>query len=168
MPANPAELLGSENMNSLLTMLGDRYHIILLDTPPVLATSDPLVLATITDGLILVAKAGATKMKELDITRESIVSVGATVLGVVLNFFDYRHAYGSKYAYKYYRYGNYGYSRDGKGGSALKEVKIERRGVKIDKGSGNRENGGMGQLGSERKDKGNTSSEPDNKNSSTQ
>jgi polysaccharide biosynthesis transport protein len=130
MPANPAELLGSKNMNSLLTMLGDRYHIILLDTPPVLAASDPLVLATITDGLILVTKAGATKMKELDITRESIVSVGATVLGVVMNFFDYRHAYGSKYAYKYYRYGNYGYSRDGKGGGVLKEVKIERRGVK--------------------------------------
>jgi capsular exopolysaccharide synthesis family protein len=167
MPANPSELLGSENMNSLLTILDDRYHIILLDSPPILAASDPLVLATITDGLILVAKAGSTKMKELELTRESIVSVGATVLGVVLNFFDYRHAYGSKYAYKYYRYGNYGYSRDGKGGSALKEVKIERRGVKIDKGMGNRENGGMGELGSERKDKGNTSSEPDNNNSST-
>jgi capsular exopolysaccharide synthesis family protein len=167
MPANPAELLGSENMNSLLTMLADRYHIILLDSPPVLAASDPLVLATITDGLILVAKAGSTKMKELELTRESVVSVGATVLGVVLNFFDYRHAYGSKYASKYYRYGNYGYSRDGKGGSALKEVKIERRGVKIDRRVGNRENGGMGELGTERKDKGNASSEPDNNNSST-
>jgi capsular exopolysaccharide synthesis family protein len=125
LPANPAEILGSDNMKSLLAMLSERYQLILIDSPPVLAASDPLVLSTLTDGLIMVAAAGRTKMKELDLARESIMSVGAQVNGVVLNFFDYRQAYGSKYAYKYYRYGSYGYSRNGKGSGALKEVKVE-------------------------------------------
>jgi capsular exopolysaccharide synthesis family protein len=132
-PSNPSELLGSDNMKSLLAFLRDRYHLILLDTSPLLAASDPLVLSTLTDGLILVVKAGHTRMKELELVRESVISVGGIINGVVLNFFDFRHAYGSKYAYRYYRYGNYGYSRDGKVGVTLKEVKIESRGGIVDK-----------------------------------
>jgi capsular exopolysaccharide synthesis family protein len=124
LPANPAELLGSNKMKSLLDMLRSRYDIILLDTPPILAASDPLVLSTVADGIIMVAASGRTKLKELDLARDSIKRIGSRINGVVLNFFDYRHAYGSAYAYKYYKYGSYGYSRNGKGGT-LKEVKVE-------------------------------------------
>jgi capsular exopolysaccharide synthesis family protein len=124
-PANPAEILGSNAMKSLITMLSDRYRIILFDSPPVLAASDPLVLSTLTDTIILVSASGKTKMKELDFARENIASVGSHITGVVLNFFDYRKAYGSYYTYQYHRYGRYGYLRDGKGGGKLKEEKVE-------------------------------------------
>jgi len=126
LPANPAELLGSNKMKMLLEMLGSRYHIILLDSPPVLAASDPLVLSTVTDGVVMIAASGKTKMKELDLSRDSLHRIGSRINGVVLNFFNYREAYGSSYAYKYYRYGSYGYSRNGKEGSGkLKEVKVD-------------------------------------------
>ena len=124
-PANPAELLGSNTMKSLIGILSDRYGIIIFDSPPVLAASDPLELSTITDGLVMVVASGRTKMKELDFARDNITSVGSRITGVVMNFFDHRHAYGSSYIYQYHRYGKYGYSRDGKDGRKLKEEKVE-------------------------------------------
>jgi capsular exopolysaccharide synthesis family protein len=125
LPANPAELIGSGKMKILLEILIERYHIILFDSPPVLAASDPLILSTITDALVLIAASGHTKPKELMLTRDNILSVGSHITGVVLNYFDYRQAYGSSYVYQYHRYGKYGYSRDGKGNGKLKEERVE-------------------------------------------
>jgi len=125
LPANPAELLGSNTMKSLIGILSERYGIIIFDSPPVLAASDPLELSTITDGLVMVVASGRTKIKELDFARDNITSVGSRITGVVMNFFDHRHAYGSSYIYQYHRYGKYGYSRDGKDGRKLKEEKVE-------------------------------------------
>jgi capsular exopolysaccharide synthesis family protein len=124
-PANPAELLGSNTMKSLIGMLSDRYRIIIFDSSPILAASDAVVLSTITDAVILVTATGRTKIKELEFARENISSVGSHITGVVLNFFDYRKAYGSAYGYQYHRYGGYGYFRKGKGVGKLKEEKVE-------------------------------------------
>jgi capsular exopolysaccharide synthesis family protein len=124
-PANPAELLGSNSMKSLVSMLSDRYRIIVFDSPPVLAASDAVVLSTITDAVILVSASDRTKPKELEFARENISSIGSRIVGVVLNFFDYRKAYGSTYGYQYHRYGGYGYLRNGKGVGKLKEEKVE-------------------------------------------
>jgi capsular exopolysaccharide synthesis family protein len=124
-PANPAELLGSNSMKSLIRMLNDRYRIIFFDSPPILAASDPLILTNVVDAVVLVVASGRTKYKELNLARDNILSVGSQITGVVLNFFDYRHAYGSSYAYQYHRYSKYGYSTDGKGSSKLKEEKVE-------------------------------------------
>jgi capsular exopolysaccharide synthesis family protein len=121
-PGNPAELLGSKKMQTLLSVQSEFYDIILLDSPPILAASDPLVLSTITDGTIVVVASNRTKMKELDLARDSIAEVGSHINGVVLNFFNHRTAFGSAYKYKYYRYGKYGNS--GKDGNKLSEVKI--------------------------------------------
>jgi capsular exopolysaccharide synthesis family protein len=125
LPANPAELLGSSRMKLLLEILDGRYRIILFDSPPVLAASDPLILSTITDALVLIVASGITKVKELNFTRDNILSVGSQITGVIMNFFNYRKAYGSTYAYQYHRYGKYGYSRDGKGNGKLKEERVE-------------------------------------------
>ncbi len=126
LPSNPAELLGSKKMKTLLKTLSGRYDIILCDTPPVLAASDPLVLSTVTDGVVMVVASSRTRMKELDLSRDSLTRIGSRITGVVLNFFDYRQAYGSSYKYKYYRYGkygSYGYSKEDQ--SKLKEVKVD-------------------------------------------
>ena len=114
LPVNPSELLGSKKMKSLIESVSERYRIIILDSPPVLAASDPLVLSTITDGVLIVAASNKTRGKELELTRDSLTRIGSTIIGVVLNFFDYRQAYGSAYKYKYYRYGSYGYSANDK------------------------------------------------------
>jgi capsular exopolysaccharide synthesis family protein len=124
-PANPAELLGSSRMKLLLEILDGRYRLILFDSPPVLAASDPLILSTITDALVLVAASGRTKFKELNFTRDNILSVGSQITGIVMNYFNHRKAYGSTYAYQYHRYSKYGYSRDGRGNGKLKEEKVE-------------------------------------------
>lgn len=126
LPANPAELVGSKKMKKLLDTLSGRYRIILLDSPPVLAASDPLVLSTLTDSVVLVVASNRTKMKELDLTRSSLTRVGSRITGVVINFFDQRDAYGSAYSYKYYKYGSYGYSSYGG------ENGVERKHVKVD------------------------------------
>jgi capsular exopolysaccharide synthesis family protein len=123
-PANPAEILGSNKMKSLLDMLSRRYAVVLIDSPPILAASDPLVLSKLTDGIVLVVASGKTTVKELDLARDSLKRIGSRIIGVALNFFNYRQAYGSSYKYKYYRYGKYGYSTNGDG-NKLKEVKVD-------------------------------------------
>jgi capsular exopolysaccharide synthesis family protein len=122
-PPNPTELLESNELKILIDTLGSLYDIILLDSPPVLAASDPLVLSSLADGVIMVAASDRTKMKEFEHAHESLQGIGAQVLGVVLNFFKYQNSYGSVYGYKYYRYGSYSNSPNRKNGKILKRIK---------------------------------------------
>jgi len=113
--------------------LQDRYDIILCDSPPVLAVTDPVVLATIVDGVLIVVSSGHTRMDALERTVELVENVGSKILGFVLNNFDFRMAYGGYYGYyryKYYTYGYGGYSSDVYGsdnGEKGKNVKREKR-----------------------------------------
>ncbi len=125
LPTNPAELIGSQKMRRLVEILSTHYQTVLFDTPPVLAASDPLVLSTLTDGVLLIVLAGRTAVRELKHTEESLKRVDAKVLGVALNMFDYKRAYGSSYAYSYYRYGKYGYKAEGKSSIKTGEAKAQ-------------------------------------------
>jgi Mrp family chromosome partitioning ATPase len=111
--ANPAELLGSEQMHQVLDTLREMFDMIIIDTPPVLAATDAALLSTQCDAAIVVARAGKTKDGELEFALESFNDVGANVLGVLLNAFDINMAYGLKYRYQHYtrygRYSKYGY-----------------------------------------------------------
>jgi capsular exopolysaccharide synthesis family protein len=105
-PPNPAEVLGSEKMRALLEQVRADYDVILLDSSPVLAVTDPAVLATYADGVIMVVSAGKTTQDELQHSVEAMEAVGGRVLGVVLNNLDLRRAYGVYY--RKARGGNYG------------------------------------------------------------
>ncbi len=112
-PSNPADLLGSKKMGVLLETLKLNYELIIFDSPPVLAATDPSILGTIVDGVVTVVSTQITKMDELKTATESIESVQGKILGIVLNHFDRRGSYGTSYAQRYYRYGSYGQTGSG-------------------------------------------------------
>ncbi|NNF58931.1 MAG: polysaccharide biosynthesis tyrosine autokinase, partial [Rhodothermaceae bacterium] len=110
---NPSELLGSKAMRDLVATFREEFDVIIFDAPPVLAATDAVLLSTQCDATVLVASAGATKDYDLDHAVEQLHSVGAELIGTVLNGFDVSKAYGYKYKYQY-RYGSmYGYGHDG-------------------------------------------------------
>ncbi len=85
LPPNPAELLGSNKMQSILKAMVENADIVLLDTPPALAVTDAAVLASSVDGVLLVVRPGKTRVRALEQTLEQMKQVGARVLGVVIN-----------------------------------------------------------------------------------
>jgi tyrosine-protein kinase Etk/Wzc len=112
-PVNPAELLESADMKFLVSQLSDQYDLVIFDSPPVLAVTDPLILSSLVDGVIIVVSAGSTQTMSLERGTEMLRKVGANLLGVVLNNFNMHKAYGflstgSGYGYYGYaeRYGN--------------------------------------------------------------
>lgn len=109
-PPNPAELLLTDTFKNLLADLESRFDRILLDSPPLLAVSDPVVLSRLSDGVLLVLQSGKTRIDDAVMSVHSLRGVQAPVLGVVLNDIDLedrRYGYGSKYGY-----GGYGYGED--------------------------------------------------------
>lgn len=85
LPPNPAELLGSEQMRTLLAELCEAYDQVIFDGAPSLVVSDSPILATQVDGVILVVRAGANTYGIVQRTRDMLNRVGAHVLGVALN-----------------------------------------------------------------------------------
>ena len=84
-PPNPAELLASETMQILLTQWREKYDHIVIDTPPVLAVTDAVVLAALADCVVLVARSGQTGSQSLKRTVELLRRVNAKIAGVVVN-----------------------------------------------------------------------------------
>lgn len=110
-PPNPSELLGSRRMRDLIHELS-REHFVVLDAPPVLAVTDAQLLSRHTDGAILVAVPGRTRVEGLTRAVEAIRHVAGNVLGVVMNRASSgrlnRIAYGdAEYGYSSYGYGSY-------------------------------------------------------------
>lgn len=105
-PPNPAELISSERMKELLRVLAGKFDHILIDSPPLINVTDPVILSTMVDGVILVIQAGRSTRDVLRRARQELGSVGAKIFGVVLNNLDIkREGYDSYLA----TYGNYGY-----------------------------------------------------------
>ncbi len=85
MPTNPTNLLSGVRMRVLLQELVQRFDIVILDTPPVLATADARILGSLSDGVVLVVRAGQTERLAAQRAQNQLVQAGARVLGVVLN-----------------------------------------------------------------------------------
>ncbi|MVP00494.1 CpsD/CapB family tyrosine-protein kinase [Paenibacillus lutrae] len=85
LPPNPSEILGSQRMAHLLLELKEKFDVILIDTPPVLAVSDAQVVASQCDGVLLVVSAGGVKRDLVQKARDNLQFVHARILGVVLN-----------------------------------------------------------------------------------
>jgi capsular exopolysaccharide synthesis family protein len=107
-PPNPLELLASKNFEKILTILRERYDRIIIDSPPIGAVSDALYLSTLTDGLVYVIKADATKDKLIKTGLARLDQSNARILGVVLNQLDtekeYRYNTGNSGYYDSYEY----------------------------------------------------------------
>ena len=83
-PPNPSEQLGSDRMRELIAELS-KTHLVLIDAPPVLPVTDSTLLATAVDGTVLVVLHGKTRKDHLEVARDMLGTVNATVLGVVVN-----------------------------------------------------------------------------------
>jgi polysaccharide biosynthesis transport protein len=104
-PPNPAELLTGPRLNELLDLLRDRYDFILIDSPPILAVTDPCVVAPRVDGVLLVIRLSSKARPHAERAREILATLGARVLGVLVNGMD-SAGHGSPYGYGHYGYGS--------------------------------------------------------------
>jgi succinoglycan biosynthesis transport protein ExoP len=107
LPPNPADLLSSHKMADAIAELRRKYKFIVIDSPPVMAATDAVILSVQTDGVLLVVRSGETPKEAFTRTRDLLNSVKCNILGAILNAVDS----GSPdyyYSYRYYPY-SYGY-----------------------------------------------------------
>ena len=109
LPPNPAELLGSHRMRTILSRISGSASLVIIDSPPLQAVTDAVLLSSFTDGTLLVVDAARTHRNAVRSGREALAQAGARVLGVALNRLKERS--GGTYRYDYY--GQYGPRHDG-------------------------------------------------------
>ncbi|HCJ3061127.1 polysaccharide biosynthesis tyrosine autokinase [Klebsiella pneumoniae] len=104
-PPNPAELLMHRRFGELLNWASERYDIVVLDTPPILAVTDAAIIGNYAGTTLLVARFELNTAKEIDISVKRFEQTGVNVKGCILNGVV-------KKASSYYGYGynHYGYS----------------------------------------------------------
>ena len=119
-PPNPAELLHTEQFKQLVEQLTEDYDRVIFDSPPVSAVADPLILTTLTDGVVFVVQAHKTTLPAAQLSRKKLQAVGANFFGVVLNDVDLSNKHSDSYYYHYYQYYRKGYYADDESGSAIK------------------------------------------------
>jgi polysaccharide biosynthesis transport protein len=104
-PPHPAELLSSALMRDLLKQWRDEYDHVIIDSPPVISVTDPVLLSVETDAVLLIVRSGQTTAAHVRRTRNLLQSVNAGLLGVVVNAADlsspdyHYYYYGSRYRY---------------------------------------------------------------------
>ena len=82
---NPLPLLSSARMKEIFAELKRRFQYILIDTPPILDYADAVVLCQLVDGVVLVLKAGDTRLEKAENARKILERARTRILGVVLN-----------------------------------------------------------------------------------
>jgi polysaccharide biosynthesis transport protein len=101
--AHPAEIIGSGALKVLLETVRLQYDIVVVDSPPLLCATDAAMLASMVDGVVMVVRAGRTERGMALEALQQLHSIGASVVGAVLNDTDARaekyEAYGYSYAY---------------------------------------------------------------------
>jgi capsular exopolysaccharide synthesis family protein len=103
LPPNPAELIESQAMESLLEQAKAEYDLIVIDTPPLTAVSDAFPLLRKVDGVIIVGRVGRNRRDVAQRLHDTLAGAGAPLLGVVANGVKASGpgAYGYSYAYSY-------------------------------------------------------------------
>ncbi len=109
-PPNPAELLASTKMKSVLEELRKHYDHIVVDSPPTLSVTDAVVMSTAADAVVLVIRSGHTTKPALRRARDILLQVNARVCGVLVNAVNlnspdyyYHYEYQGKYGHGYYQ-----------------------------------------------------------------
>jgi tyrosine-protein kinase Etk/Wzc len=104
-PPNPSELLMHSNFTKLVEQVKDKYDIVIIDTPPILAVTDPAIVSAHTGTTLLVTRFGQNHAREIELTRNRFEQNGIDVKGVVFNGVVKK----ASNAYGYYGYYNYEY-----------------------------------------------------------
>jgi succinoglycan biosynthesis transport protein ExoP len=117
-PPNPSEMLGSTRMRELMDHLRPNFNYVIVDTPPVNAVSDALILAAFANGTVIVVEQGRTTYPALRQAKQMLDHVGARTVGAVMN--KVRSSAGS-YAYSYGYYASPSNGRVAANGSKSSE-----------------------------------------------
>lgn len=100
-PPNPAELIGSDMMQRLMTVLKSKFTHIIFDSPPIASFTDSVLISSLVDGVLLVVHGDHASRNIVRRSRQILQDVGAKIFGVVLNKVKLRRD--DYYYYKYYR-----------------------------------------------------------------
>jgi len=103
LPPNPADLLSSHKLADAIAELRTKFKFIVIDSPPIMAATDAVILSVQADGVLLVVRSGETPKEAFTRTRDLLASVKCHILGVVLNAVD-SSAPDYYYSYRYYPY----------------------------------------------------------------
>ncbi len=101
-PPNPSELLMHPRFKELVDWASENYDLVIIDTPPVLAVTDPSIVGAIAGTTLMVARFGQNTVKEIDVARNRFEQAGIEVKGVILNAIEKKAS--SSYGYGYYNY----------------------------------------------------------------
>jgi len=101
-PKDPGTLLSSARAKEIIAWLKQRWDYVIFDAPPTLIVSDNVLFATFLDGVVLVAKSGETKKRDLERAKNTLEEAGARILGVILNYVPEKQI-----PYYYHRYRGY-------------------------------------------------------------
>ena len=102
-PPNPAELLLNERFSSLIDELSSTFDFVILDSPPLLAATDGVIISRKAGLTLMVARYAHTDIKELEVANNRLVQAGTHIQGVVFN--DIQQELGTGYGYQYgYQY----------------------------------------------------------------
>jgi capsular exopolysaccharide synthesis family protein len=85
LPPNPAELLSSRRMHRVMEHLRTNAELVIVDSPPLLHVADPVVLALMTDAVLLVTDVERSSLHAMQRAKEALAAVGASIAGIVLN-----------------------------------------------------------------------------------
>jgi polysaccharide biosynthesis transport protein len=104
-PPNPAELIGSDQMRELLSVLQRHFDHVVIDSPPVSSFTDGVLISTMVDGVLLVVHGGKSSRHIVRRSKQLLQEVGAKIFGVVLNnieiqshdYYYYQRYYSDKY-----------------------------------------------------------------------
>ena len=108
-PTHPVDLLMSERFQDVMAQIEKRYDIVIIDTPPVLAVTDALLIARAAATTLLVARFGKTSVKEIETSLKRMERMNVKVNGVILN--DIVKSAALYYNSGYSAY-DYGYTRE--------------------------------------------------------
>ena len=131
-PPNPAEVLDTQAMRDLLGKVRTEHDVVIIDAPPILPVADAAILATVVDGVLLLARYGSTSQDQLRQAVSRIDSVGGRLFGTILN-----RAPRSGLGHYGYGYG-YGYGTSAEPPRTAKTKNHDRRDGRSMSGSGRR------------------------------
>jgi len=123
-PPNPADLLSSRRLTELIAELRTRYKFVVIDSPPIMAATDAVILSVLVDGVLLVVRSGETPKEAFTRTRDLLAGVKCHMLGVVMNAVD-ASSPDYYYSYRYYPYSYGGYGREEEGKKSRKSRRTE-------------------------------------------
>ena len=102
LPPNPSELLMHPRLKELVDWASQNYDLVIFDTPPVLAVTDPSIVGAFAGTTLMVARFGENTAKEIDVARNRFQQSGIEVKGVIFNAIEKKAS--SSYGYGYYNY----------------------------------------------------------------